>query len=88
MAEWRRFESATQIISANEIQTMKKVTDTIPGYSYGSPEVVKSPVSMGELAELKRSASFTEEDERYLRLAGEVLADQTKRIPCGKRSLC
>ena len=59
---------------------MKKVTDTIPGYSYGSPEVVKSPVSMGELAELKRSASFTEEDERYLRLAGEVLADQTKRI--------
>jgi hypothetical protein len=35
---------------------------------------------MRELEELKISAGFPEEDERCLRLAGEVLADQTKQI--------
>ncbi len=59
---------------------MKKVTEHIPGYSYGTGEVARSPVSMRELDDLKISAGFTEEDQRYLRLAGEVLADQTKQI--------
>ena len=35
---------------------------------------------MEELAALKISAGFTEEDKRYLRLAGEVLRDQTEQI--------
>jgi hypothetical protein len=35
---------------------------------------------MRELEDLKVIAGFTEEDWRYLRLAGEVLADQTKQI--------
>jgi hypothetical protein len=35
---------------------------------------------MRDLDELKISAGFTEEDQHYLRLAGEVLADQTKQI--------
>jgi hypothetical protein len=59
---------------------MKKISADIPGYSYGASEVAHSPVSMRELDDLKISAGFTEEDERYLRLAGEVLADQTKQI--------
>ncbi len=59
---------------------MKKISADIPGYPYGTNEVARSPVSMRELDELKISAGFTEEDERYLRLAGEVLADQTKQI--------
>ena len=59
---------------------MKKVTDPIPGYTYGTPEVAPSPVSMRELENLKISVGFTDEDQRYLRLAGEVLADQTKEI--------
>ncbi len=59
---------------------MKKVSEHIPGYSYGTAEVAKSPVSMMEFYDLKISAGFTEEDERYLRLAGEVLADQTRQI--------
>jgi len=59
---------------------MKKVAEQIPGYSYGAAEVARSRVSTQELEELKRSAQFTEEDERYLRLAGEVLADQTGQI--------
>ena len=52
----------------------------IPGYSYGTDEVPKSHVSMQEAAESQTSAGFTEEDHRFLRLAGEVLADQTKQI--------
>jgi hypothetical protein len=59
---------------------MKKVCDDIPGYSYGTAEVATSPISMRDLDELKISAGFTEEDQHYLRLAGEVLADQTKQI--------
>lgn len=35
---------------------------------------------MRELAELRISAGFTDEDQRYLRLAGEVLAEQTGQI--------
>jgi hypothetical protein len=52
----------------------------IPGYSYGAPELAQSSVSMQDLDRLKISAGLTEEDQRYLRLAGEVLADQTKEI--------
>jgi len=57
-----------------------KIRAQIPGYSYGTPEVAKSPVSTQGFEDLKISAGFTEEDQRYLRLAGEVLADQTKQI--------
>ena len=59
---------------------MKRVADDIPGYTYGTGEVARSPVSVRELEELKVSVGFSEEDQRYLRLAGEVLADQTEQI--------
>jgi hypothetical protein len=52
----------------------------VAGYSYGGADVAKSPVSVQELAELRRSAGFTQEDQRYLQLAGAVLEDQTERI--------
>src|SRR5271154_6985875 len=59
---------------------MKKISEPIPGYSYGSAEVSRSPMSMREFDGLKVAAGFTEEDQHYLRLAGEVLADQTEAI--------
>lgn len=59
---------------------MKKVADDIHGYTYGSAEVAASPVSMHELENLKVSVGFTEDDRRYLHLAGEVLAGQTSQI--------
>ena len=59
---------------------MKKVADQIPAYSYGTPVVETSPVSLHEFRALKVSVGFTEEDERYLRMAGEVLDGQTKQI--------
>lgn len=59
---------------------MTKIDKDIPGYSYGTPEVAKSSVSAQDFERLKASAGFGKEDERYLQLAGRVLADQTKQI--------
>lgn len=52
----------------------------IPGYTYGSPELAPSPVSEEDLQRLQAAALFTEEDDRYLRMAGEVLADQVEDV--------
>lgn len=59
---------------------MKRVSEQIPGYTYGEAGVPLSPVSLQELDDLKITAGFTEEDRRYLQFAGEVLSDQTKQI--------
>jgi len=59
---------------------MKNASESIPGYAYGAEAVPKSSVSLQEFEQLKISVGFTEEDERYLRLAGGVLKDQTKQI--------
>jgi hypothetical protein len=52
----------------------------IPGYTYGTPQVARSPVSDQDFELLKKSVLFTEEDVRYLRMAGEVLRDQVEEI--------
>lgn len=52
----------------------------IPGYTYGSAAVPPSPVTPDDLAKLKTAVLFTEEDERYLRMAGEVLKDQVEEL--------
>jgi hypothetical protein len=59
---------------------MKTVAQHIPGYTYGSPELVRSPVSLGELEQLKTTVGFTDDDRKYLAMAGQVLADQAKQI--------
>jgi hypothetical protein len=59
---------------------MEKVADEIYGYSYGGPEVAASPITLQQLEELKASVGMTGEDEQYLRLAGQVLADQTAQV--------
>src|SRR5438067_1975335 len=58
----------------------KLAAEYIPGYTYGTPETAKSPLSLADFERLKQSAGFTEEDERYLRMAGEVLAERTKKL--------
>lgn len=52
--------------------------ETIKGYSYG--KVGQSPVSVTALELLKKTVLFTMEDEKYLKLAGEVLKDQTNEV--------
>lgn len=59
---------------------MKKVADHIHGYTYGADDVPASPVSLQDLENLKITVGFTAEDERYLKIAGEVLAGQTEEI--------
>lgn len=51
-----------------------------PGYSYGAADVPRSRRSVRDLEQLKLSAGFTGDDERYLRMAGEVLRDRTQEI--------
>jgi Protoglobin len=65
---------------------MKKIAEEIHGYGYGSAEVAASSVSRDELEKLKVTVGFTDEDERALRMAGEVLADQTKQVVAHWRS--
>jgi hypothetical protein len=59
---------------------MRTIAEHISGYLYGSTEVPISTISVPDLANLKISAGFTEEDQRYLRLAGEVLEDQARQV--------
>jgi protoglobin len=53
---------------------------SVPGYTYGTGEVARSPLSLEELDLLGRTVMFTEEDVRYLRMAGDVLEGQTGQI--------
>ncbi len=50
----------------------------IPGYTYG--QVGPSPLVVDDLEKLKAAILFTEEDERYLRMAGEILRPQIEEI--------
>jgi len=52
----------------------------IPGYDYGTPNVSKSPISVEEFKLLKQSAGFTDDDQRWVRAAGDVLKDQGKAL--------
>jgi len=65
---------------AQVMEQMKMVAERIPGYDYGSPNLSKSPISTEEFELLKQSAGFSVEDEHWLRMAGEILADQTKAL--------
>ncbi len=52
----------------------------IAGYTYGSDEVSKSPMSWDDFELLKKSVLFTEEDQNFLKKAGEVLSDQVEDV--------
>jgi hypothetical protein len=52
----------------------------IAGYDFGAPELERSPVSQDDLGLLKATLLWTEDDDRYLRMAGEVLADQVDAV--------
>jgi hypothetical protein len=54
--------------------------NAIPGYDYDTDRVPHSPVTLQDLAELKATVGFTEEDQRYLALAGETLAPQAEAM--------
>lgn len=63
-----------------EAEITRRVAREIPGYIYGTPEAARSPVSPADLELLKKTVNFTDEDQAYLRMAGEVLAEQTEEV--------
>lgn len=58
----------------------QKHQQQIPGYDLGTDKVARSPISMQEWEELKKSALFSEEDVVYLRLSEEVLVPSSSRL--------
>ncbi|MEM4297294.1 MAG: protoglobin domain-containing protein, partial [Nitrososphaerota archaeon] len=56
------------------------MSSIIPGYSYGDPKVPRAPITDEELELLKKTVMMTDEDVKYLRMAGEVLRDQVENI--------
>jgi hypothetical protein len=55
-------------------------TTNISGYTYGATQVAHSPLNMQDLEDLKKAVLFGPEDEKYLRMAGEVLEDQIEDV--------
>ncbi|MDF9747021.1 protoglobin domain-containing protein [Natrinema salsiterrestre] len=51
-------------------------SDQIPGYDYGADEIPDAPISTDEFERLQRTVLFDEDDEEYLRMAGDVLEGQ------------
>ena len=52
----------------------------VPGYDFGAGTIARSPLGIEDLDLLKRTVLFADEDEEYLRLAGEVLEDQLEEV--------
>jgi len=58
---------------------MKESTN-IPGYTYGTDAVSRSPLTLADFEQMKKSVLFGDEDVKYLRLSHEVLKDQVEAI--------
>lgn len=54
--------------------------EQIKGYDYGKSTLETSPVSMQDLALLKKTLLWSEDDDKYLKMAGEVLKDQVNEV--------
>jgi hypothetical protein len=52
----------------------------IAGYTFGAGETPRSPVSIQDFDLLKLTVLFTDDDIRYLQMAGEVLDDQVEDV--------
>jgi hypothetical protein len=52
----------------------------IPGYTYGTAAVARSPVTLADFELMKKSVLFGDEDVTYLRLSHDVVKDQVEAI--------
>jgi len=53
---------------------------TIPGYSHGAADLPRSPISLGELARIKQSVLFGDDDVAQLRRSHDIVKDQIEAI--------
>jgi hypothetical protein len=65
-------------VEPKQEQVKKMVSPNIPGCTYGSGDAASSPISVRDLELLRQSVDFTDEDQRYLGLAGRCLAIKRK----------
>lgn len=54
--------------------------ETIKGYDYGKAALEQSPVTLQDLGLLKKTLLWSDDDDRYLKMAGEVLKDQINEV--------
>ncbi|MFL5748800.1 MAG: protoglobin domain-containing protein [Niastella sp.] len=59
---------------------METLVDNIAGYEYGANELATSPVTMEDLELLKQTITLDSDDQKFLRMAGDVLEPQTESI--------
>jgi hypothetical protein len=55
-------------------------TTSIPGYTYGTGEVARSPLTLEQLEELKQTVLLDDDDLAALRRSREILADQVDDV--------
>ena len=55
-------------------------TTNVPGYTFGTNAVVRSPVTRGDFELMKKSVLFSDEDVKYLRLSRDIVEDQVEAI--------
>jgi len=65
---------------SEQLQTRKEFTMSIPGYTYGTDAVSRSPVTLADFELMKKSVLFGDDDVQYLRLSHDVLKDQVEAI--------
>jgi len=52
----------------------------VPGYTHGMTSLSRSPVTLADLAQMKASVLFGEDDVKYLRLSHALVRDQVEAI--------
>lgn len=52
----------------------------IPGYTFGTSAVTRSPVTLADFEQMKATALFGEDDIKYLRMSYDVVADHVDAI--------
>ncbi|MGH9792955.1 MAG: protoglobin domain-containing protein [Candidatus Acidiferrales bacterium] len=57
-----------------------KETTTIPGYTYGTGTVARSPVTLDDFELMKKSVLFGDDDVKYLHLSHDVVKGQVEAI--------
>lgn len=53
---------------------------SIPGYTYGTQAVARSPVSLAEFELMKKTVLFGDDDVKALRLSHDILKDEVEAI--------
>jgi Protoglobin len=55
-------------------------TTHLPGYTHGTDEAARSPLTLAEFELMKKTALFGDDDVRVLRTSHDVLADQIEAV--------